>query len=528
MKLLKIYFILAFSMIQFVQLNARPVYNITDFGAIADGKTLNTKSIQKAIDTCAAKGGGQVLIPNGCYLSGTIKLKSNVTLYLEPSAILLGSPEYDDYEWEKYDVEAGARRRSLIHAQNVENVSIEGHGTINGNGGHANFQSDNPFGGIGGGVRPFPISISHSKYVNLRDIKVKDGAFWDIKIDACQYVNIDGISVHSHIVANNDGIDIVDCKNVRISNCDIDAGDDGICLKSNTKKGIDNVVITNCIVRSQSNAIKFGVASKGGFRNVTVSNCAVYDTRLSGIALEMVEGGVMDRIIIDNIVMHNANGSLFIKSGRKKGFEATTFKNIIISNIIADGIGEWKPDKSAGYFKPEKDQRIGITITGQEDCIVENVSISNVHLEFAGGGTENDAKREFIDTKKNGYPEYDNFGITPAYGINCQYVNNIRFSNIVLDYKDSDARPAFYFENSENVCLDRISAKVSKKAPAYIRFKNQRGAFITNSRPMSADIPFCSFEGLVKNISFKGNEFSKIKQVFVTDKQVSPENILID
>ncbi len=516
---LLLFFVASFSM-----LNAEN-YNIKDFGAVADGKTLNTKAIQKAIDACAQNGGGQVVIPSGIFMSGTIKLKDNVAIYLEPSAVLLGSPEYEDYEWEPYGVKGGSKRRSLIHGRELKNVAVLGRGTVDGNGGHKNFQGKSPFNGIDGGLRPFPISIANSTNVKIQDITIKDGAFWDMKIDVCNNVFIDGVTVRSRIVANNDGMDIVDCSNVVIANCDVDAGDDGICLKSNTTIGVKNVTITNCIIKSESNAIKLGVASRGGFENITISNCALYDTRLSGIALEMVEGGIMDRIAISNITMHNVNGSIFMKSGRKKGYSPTIFRNVIVSNVVADGIGCWRPDTSVYYHKKEHDQRIGITITGQADCIVENVTLSDIHLQFAGGGTAADAKRPFKDSKADGYPEYNNFGITPAYGINCQYVKNIRFNNVVLDYIEKDVRPAMFFQESENVTLNAIYAKVSDETKAYVRFINQQGAFILNCKPVSGKAPFCSFEENAKNITIQNNDFSSIKGAYVKSEEISVKSI---
>lgn len=507
-------------------------FNIKDYGAINDGKTLNTKAIQSAIDACYKAGGGKVIIPNGTFLSGTIKLKNNVALYLEPSAVLKGSPEYEDYEWEPYEVSGKKeKRRALISGQQVENVAILGRGTIDGNGGHKNFQSKNPYGGIGGGVRPFPISISHSSKIKIKDITVKDGAFWNLKIGDCDDVLVDGITINSRIVANNDGIDIVDCNNVRVANCNINVGDDGICLKSNTEKGTKNVTITNCIIKSESNGIKLGAVTRGGFQNIVISNCIIYDTRLSGIALEMVDGGTLDRVAITNITMHNVNGSIFMKCDRRKNApRPSTFRNVILSNIMADGIGNWQHDATAGYYKKAHKAEIGIVIAGKKDCIIENVSLDNIHLQFSGGGTKEHAQTILVDKKENGYPEYDNFDITPAYGINCNYVKGIRFSNIVMSYQKEDARPAFYFQDCEEVSISSVHAKVSEKAPSYIRFNNQNGAFISNSKPNSAQIPLCSFEGETKDITIMNNDLRKAKGAYikangVDEKQIKVSNL---
>lgn len=511
---------------------AQSVYNIKDYGAVSDGKTLNTKFIQKAIDACAKNGGGQVLIPNGTFLCGTIYLKSNVTLYLDATARLLGSPEYKtDYDWNEYskgsNPDSKSQRRAMVYAFGQDNIAIMGRGTIDGNGKHKNYKSKNLHGGIGGGVRPFPIWINNCTNVKLHDFKAVDGSFWTVMVNGCQYVDISGLTIDSRVIANNDGLDITDCSNVRIVNCDIKAGDDAICLKSNTKTVVRNVVISNCVISSYSSCIKLGVASHGGFENINISNCTLYDSRLSGINLKMVEGGLMDRIAVTNITMHNVNGSIFMKCGSHDNFkrEPSKMRNVIISNIIADGIGCWKSDKRESYTKPEYDQRIGITITGQKDCVVENVTLSNIHLQFAGGGKQEDADRPFTDEAPYGYPKYNNFGITPAYGINCKFLDGIRFNNIVFDYIENDVRPAFYMEDSKNVSIDGFEAKVSDKAKAYMRFKNIDGLFISNSKPKSGNVPFCSFEGTAKDVSILSNDFTKITIPFVNENTIDLNEI---
>ncbi|TZF86271.1 hypothetical protein FW774_04275 (plasmid) [Pedobacter sp. BS3] len=513
-----------------VSLKAQEIINIKQFGAVADGKTVNTKAIQKAIDACAQNGGGQVIIPNGVFISGTIKLKDNVALYLEPSAVLKGSPDYKDYEWEPYEVGKNEKRRALISGRNLTNVAILGRGTIDGNGGHKNFQGKNNYGGIGGGVRPFPISISRSTAVKIKDISVINGAFWNMKIDACDDVLIDGITIKSRIVANNDGIDIVDCYNVRIANCNVFSGDDGICLKSNTKRGVKNVTVTNCVVSSESNALKLGAVGRGPFENIVFSNCTVYDTRLSGIAFEIVDGGRADRVIFSNITMHNTNGAIFLKCDTRADAVGTQVKNIIISDIIADGIGKWRADTTIKYHKKEFDERIGMVISGNDQCPIENVTLSNIHLQFAGGAKAGDAQPTMVDKNAHGYPDYYTWGITPAYGINCNYVNGIRFNNIVMDFiAAQDERPAFYFQNSGDVVLDNIQAKTSSSAPSYIRFNTIKGAYITNNKPRFAKIPFCSFEGMAEDVSIVNNDLSGTSVPYILkgkidEKQITAKN----
>lgn len=514
-----------FLLVSTATLFAQEVFNIKDFGAVAGGKTVNTKAIQKAIDACTKAGGGQVLIPNGTFMCGSIWLKDNVEIHLAPSAVLLGSDNFEDYEWRPYSKGTNSKRRSLIFADGATNIAITGRGTVCGNGTNKTFQGGSAHGGLKN-IRPYTFYIDNCKRVQMKDFTMKHGAYWNIKVEMCDDVLIDGITINSRVVANNDGIDVVDCSNVRIANCNVYTGDDGICLKSHRPGAtVRNVTITNCTVSSESSAIKLGVASEGGFENIAITNCALYDTRLSGINLKMVEGGVMNRVVVSNITMNRVNGSIFVKLARKKGYKPGVMKNVIISNVIANEIGCWKADRNAKYHKPEYDQRIGITITGQEECVLENVTLSNIHLRFAGSGTAEDAARPLKDLLPHGYPKYNNFGVTPAYGINCQWVNGIRFNNIVFDYIEDDVRPAMFFQNSKNVTLNGIYARVSDQAKAYIRFRNQEGAFIINSKPASGKVPFCSFEESASDITIMNNDFSGIRGAYIKDAGVDAGQI---
>ncbi len=509
------------------------IHNVESFGAVGDGKTMNTKAIQSAIDECA-KQGGQVYFPKGTFLTATIQLKSNVVIYLDAQAILLGSPELSDYAKDKK-----TGKRALIHGYKIDNVSILGTGVIDGNGAHKNFWHKDVKNGIQGGVRPFAFAVRECSNFHLKEFTLKNGAFWNIELDQCDHVTVDDIRILSRIVANNDGVDVVDCKNVKISNSYFDVGDDGICLKSHSKVGVKNVTVTNCIIKSESNCIKFGTAGIGGFEDITVSNCVFYDTRLSGIAIEMVDGGIIDRVTMSNITMHNVNGSIFVKLGSRnkakmhtlnsgddvKGANTGILRNVIFSDIIADGIGCWKEDSTASYFKAKHDPRIGLNIVGQPGFPVENVTFNNIYLQFAGGGTAKDARLELRDKSPAGYPEYTNTGITPAYGINCLHVKGIHFNNVKTSYIDEDVRPAFCFNNVENVHINALQVQTSDKASSAIRFTNAENVFITNCKPAPAPIPFASFEENVKDVTIMGNDFRKVKSIYTLGKEVSESEI---
>ncbi|MDP4292787.1 MAG: glycosyl hydrolase family 28 protein, partial [Bacteroidota bacterium] len=294
-------------------------YNISDFGAIGDGKFLCSSSIQKAIDECSASGGGVVLVPGGTFLTGTILLKDNVELHLDRDAVLLGSVNHPD------DYKAG---RGVIVADHISNAAVTGYGTINGQGGDKRFQyGDNK------GNRPHVILFKDSKNMVLRDVCLINSAWWTAFMFRCDGVRVDGITIHSLHNLNNDGIDI-GSRNVTVSNCVIDSDDDGLCFKSDDAGFmVEHITVTNCTISSNCNAIKFGTGSKGGFKDITISNCVIHrasesnlrkwsskfknvssdTTCLSGIAIESVDGAHIERININNISMTDVLTPLFMR-----------------------------------------------------------------------------------------------------------------------------------------------------------------------------------------------------------------------
>ena len=236
---------------------------------------MNTKYLQSAIDALHAKGGGQLYFPAGRYLTGSLQLKSNVTLYLEKEAVLLGSTSPYDYPGFSTEKELKVNNdhfdQALIYAEGAENIGITGEGCIDGQG------------------RELALTID--------SLHVENRAYW-----------------------NNDGIDISDCKDVRISNCFINSADDGICLKSHNR-GVwnDRVSISNCHIISSASAIKFGTESLGGFKNVTIDNIRIKDTFRSAIAIESVDGAEIENVQVSNVHAVNTGNAIFIRLGHRSG-----------------------------------------------------------------------------------------------------------------------------------------------------------------------------------------------------------------
>lgn len=324
---------------------------VTKFGAVGDAVTLNTKALQKAIDTCAETGGGEVVVSPGTYITGTIYLRSNVELRLCRGAIIRGSYHNPEH----YSA------RSLIVADSIENAGISGPGIIDGNARHPEFQKKYQ---LNDGKRPYAIYYKDSKRMSLRDVEVRDAAGWTIRLFRCDGVIVDGISIFSLSMGNNDGID-VDARNVNITNCHIECDDDGICLKSDDPDFmVENITVTNCIIASNCNPIKFGTASWAGFRNITFSNCVIRPTTesniwdwsteyrhvapktktgLAGIAIESVDGGIIEQVTFNNITMEGIITPIFIclnhRRMNKHTGESGIIRNLMFSNIIAKAEG---------------------------------------------------------------------------------------------------------------------------------------------------------------------------------------------
>ncbi len=357
----------------------KAVFPVREFGALGDGTRLDTPSIQAAVDACAAAGGGNVYFAPGAYLSGTIFLKNGVALYLEAGATLLGSQRLEDYPVTVSKIRSYTDNytdKSLIYGEGLSNIAILGRGVIDGQG--ASFQG--PY-----KVRPYMIRIIDCRHVLVADVTIRNSPMWVQHYLASDQIEIRNVSVHSLVNHNNDGIDIDGCQRVRISDCEIVSGDDAIVLKSTLNRPCRDITVTNCVLSTRCNALKLGTESNGGFENIVVSNCTIYETNLAGIAVEMVDGGLLDRVLFNNIAMQKAGAPIFIRLGnRARPFEpngprppAGQLRNVIISNIEAVAT-----------------RNVGCSITGLADHQAENITIENVRISFPGGGTTADASRD--------------------------------------------------------------------------------------------------------------------------------------
>jgi len=477
---------------------AEQLYDVRDYGAKPDGKTLCTKSIQQAIDRCTADGGGTVYLPPGAFLSGTIYMKSNVTLRLAAGSILLGSTDLKDYPPTVPALRSYTDNytdKSLIYGEKLERVAIVGEGVIDGQG--AAFKG--PY-----KVRPYMIRLVECRHVTVQDVTIRNSPMWVQHYLACDDVRLSGLSVRSRVNGNNDGIDIDCCQRVVISDCNVDSGDDAIVLKSTSARPCRNVVVNNCVLSSLCNALKMGTESNGGFENIVISGCSIYDTGLAGVALEIVDGGTMDRVVVSNITMDGVGAPIFLRLGNrarpfKEGSEKPgigSIRNVTISNV------------EAVRANPN-----GCAISGLPEAKIENVTLSNLRLSFAGGGTWQDAARA-IPENPTAYPEYSMFGRLPAYGLYCRHVKGLRLHNVQLQTAKPDLRHALVCDDVEDLVVDGLDAGFSPKAAATIRLTQTRGALIRGCRPPAGTDTFLRLEGAAtRRIVLTGSDFGSAGKV---------------
>ena len=490
-------------------------YNIIDYGAKGDGKTLSTTAIQKAIDACTANGGGRVIVPGGTFLTGTIQLKNNVDLHLESSATILGSIHLADYP-------LTTAERGLVMALDQHHVSISGSGEINGNG-RAFFKGDNS------PDRPLLVIFKKCHQVKISGVDLKSPAFWTLRLQYNDDVMVSGIHIYSHSNYNNDGIDI-DSRNVVVNNCVVDTDDDALCFKSDSSVVCENVTVTNCILASNCNFIKMGTASFGGFKNISVTNCTLRKasesnfrfwnkavpgvrdavTGLAGIAIESVDGAAIDGINISNIVMNDVQTPIFIRLGNRRN-NTGFIKNVLISQIIAN-----------------THSTIPSSITAIPGFYVENVTIDHVVINnLYGHRSEPDT---MIPEKIKDYPENRMFDKTlPASGIYVRHAKEIFIGNFRVAGNEPDTRPVIYAEDVIGLNIQHLATRLAK-APADLLWLNQVSeAKISGSGVRGGGNNFLRLQGEETNeIELHSNSLEGFKRKVLRAKEVGKRAVFID
>lgn len=464
-------FVLTFSA---VQAQTRSVFNVEDYGAKGDGVNLDSKAIDAAIDAAANAGGGQVYVPAGNYLSGSIHLKSHIALYLEQGATIIATAggSNGEYDQEEPTVNTNYQdsghshfHNSLIWGDGLVDISIIGPGEIWGKGLLKDYKKGSKLGNKA-------ITLYKCRNVLIRDISILHGGWFGILATGTDNLTIDNVKEDT----NRDGMDIDCCKNVRVSNCYVNSPyDDGICLKSTFALGFarntENVTITNCQVSGYDEGtlldgtyqrtenkqygfhptgrIKLGTESDGGFKNIAISNC-VFDY-CRGLALETVDGAQLEDVVINNITMRDVvNDPIFLRLGnRMRGLAGTPvgeLHRIMISNV---SVYNADPDYTC-------------TISGIPGHDIGDVQLNNIRIYYKG--SINNALPNAIPENANKYPEPGMFGKAPAYGFFIRHAKNIKMTAIDLHLINPDDRVAFWAEDVKGLIMRQVKADKSNAA----------------------------------------------------------------
>lgn len=471
-------------------------YDVKNFGARGDGENYDHFAINKTIQACVDAGGGTVIVPAGLYICGSIRLQSNINLHLQAGAIIKGAPAglklFDSAEVFPHTAyQDGGHtyfHNSLIWGENLVNVSITGNGMIDGGG---LTKEDKEKEGIvlrdSIGTGDKAIALKLCRNVLIRDITIFHGGHFAIIITGCDLTTIDNVTVDT----NRDGIDIDCCTNTNIVNCRVNSpGDDAIVLKSsyalNRKVISEKILISNCIVSGfkegtlldgtrmpvkstwSNGRIKFGTESNGGFRNCVITGCVFKSC--NGLALEVVDGGIMENILVSNLLMDSVYYSpIYITLGKRNRGPAETTGLGTVNNI-------WLSD----IIVMNADSFSGIQLTGLPEKSIATISLSNISVTYNGGGTIADSKIKYPELGMR-YPEPALIGINPAFGIFARHVDDLQLNNINFYTKREDKRPVAIFENVNGLRVDGFDAPAVKSITP-IRLINVQKLNIINAQ----------------------------------------------
>lgn len=457
------------------------IFNVKEFGAVADGVTLNNEAVQKAIDECS-KAGGTVFFPKGEYVLSTVFLKDNVTIELEEDAVILGSLDFYDYRPDEkvdyplyQDASHSFFECSMFVGLGVENIRFIGKGKVDM---RSVWDEDNVRNIVHRGAKC--IALKNCKNVEIRDWDIRHVTDLAVYFAGCENVEVADLFLKVYI----DGVSPDNSKNVKIHGCNIEAGDDGIVFKSSytlNKLGIcKDIHVWDCDVRSRCNAIKFGTETNGGFEDIFIEDIRISDTRIAGVAIESVDGAVLDTITLKDISMKNVNAPLFVHLGKRMrgpaGREIGEIRNITLENITAEGpyvpyeIVAWNYisykandtyqypwifgtaenfDDRAAQNLATSDWQMTSNVCGLKGRPLKNITLKNVHFKLDGGVQE--YKRE-VPEEAQDYPEVYVYGrILPAKGIYFRHIDGLTLENVTAETYRDDRREPFVFDSVENL-----------------------------------------------------------------------------
>ncbi len=495
-------------------------FEARSFGAVGDGKVKDTAAIQRAIEACTQSGGGTVYVAPGTYLTGTLVLKSNVNFHLESGATILGSKDLADYKPLANDagpkLKGDANAKHLIFARDAENLSITGNGHIDGQGPSfwvpSNRKPPLPEDGWKDVAtydwkpldRASPmVELFNCKNARVEDVTFQNASGWTFRPIECDTLVIRGLKIRNPIIGpNTDGIDLTCCRNVSISDCDIATGDDAICLKSENPYGVmglsRNITITNCVLTCCCNGLKFGTATHGGYENITFTNSVIQNDDvplnarvIGGIAIEMVDGGWVDGVVISNVTMQRVRTPIFIRLGaRKKKDNPSFLRGVMIDNVHATGA------------------ILTSSITGIPGSYVQDVALSNIRIETGEGGKQEWFSRK-IPEQIPAYPEARMFGRLSSYGFYCRHVDGLQMDNVQVTSTVPDERPAMHFEDVKGLRLAKLAASAPASEQPVMRMVDVEDCLVTGcAAPAKSHLAIELRGAASQRIRLVANDFS--------------------
>lgn len=509
--------------------------SIVGYGARPDGKTLSTSAIQRAIDDASASGGGVVLVPAGTFLTGRLEMRSHVTLFLDAGSALLGSMSLSDYEGGE-----DRSQRHLIYAKNAEEISLSGAGRIDGQGasfwepsGKAPLPPEQAWADVAShwlkpksSGRPSPMVLfANCRGVRVDGIRLENSPGWTLHLLNCDDAHVTGITIANPVNGpNTDGIDMTCCQNVTISGCNIATGDDAICLKSESPPGteprvVKNVTVTHCTLSTCCNGFKLGTSSEGGFENIVFSDSVIQsgavplaERVISGVALEVIDGGWIDGVEITGIQMQRARTPLFIRLGNRKrvyDYAQHGLRRVVLRDIEAT------------------EAVLASSITGIPGDMVEDITLSNLRfqsvLELKG---KLDGSN--VPEKESAYPEARMFGMLPVSGLYVRHARKLHFDHLQFSATRDEARPTLLFDDVDGVQVANLESTPVRGNSPVVSLADARNVTISDSAAPAGVDTFLSVSGSNSaNVVLAGDDLSGARHAFRAENGASAQAVTI-
>jgi Glycosyl hydrolases family 28 len=481
------------------------IYNIRGYGARGDKTTVDTAAVQAAIDACTRDGGGTVLVPAGTFVIGTVELKSNVTLHIAAGGRLLGSADGKQYHAVdaiplRGDTTLNDGNWALLFAVRATNVTIEGPGTIDGQGTqfHSPVRGTPPPSGLGGNRRPYHILVYQSENFAVRNIQLLDCAYHSIRIIESQRIHLDGIYIHSRVNSNNDGFHFISAEYVTVSNCVVKCGDDACAMFGSCRY----ITVTNSYFSTRWSVFRFGGGHAG---DIAISNCVLREVYGCPMKFQGDPGSIFENISFANLVLDDVTGPISISAGRGPWRPSDALLPDVLPPVIVRSVSfsnirgnvtttppHQLSESTLGVGNRPGEAHSAIVLNSVDDSVLENISFDNVHLIFGGGGTAEEGARRDVPQV---FGEYFALGPIPAYGLYARNARGLTLQNVRFETSTPDLRPAVIFDHVEDAAINGFSVAGSPQAESVVRFIDSRQILITAARVLTPSSTFLQVEG---------------------------------